>query len=586
MNVSSINNILSEIQECVKKENLSLKCTKEWMKEICNLEKDLIICFERYLRENIPDKEIKTCILLYLIQQHSILSLYVNIFREETKEGLILEDARNCCKECFQYCLLKLKDIMQGKSICEDSSGSFIKWMDLCLNKLSQLDISSENVKEMFQKCYKIVEEVLCHAMSLAQIAIDEDSRIIKGSSKAVLDVLGALKVEIDKNPKSIPVCNLLIDSCSDELCILERKVNTAVLRLCLKLFSDLSGPLDILERYCLNSCNKLGDNINLLVENFDLHVDRIIQVGLFAIGCSSYSQYVIRLKANLASLEALEISLVPSFLLLLKQPSLQNVKCATLLKQYWISNVKSLKQLIYNIIEPSAFCQVVYREVHNYILSLDEVVNEKQQPLQNISIQPIILQTKVLGEMIKVSLDHADIKPNLFVKYERFKAVLRETDAATEQLLGASVDSNTIENSKRVLKRCKVLLHLIKQIWYCYIHDEEKEDENGAKDMHEYDCVKQLQQKVTENNDLMLTQIIDKGKQLLNERSVMYRTPLKTENKNKCLAVYSSKVSTKRKTPRSCLPFRNDILNNEESFVNDTFTHLKSKAVKHLSSS
>lgn len=86
-------------------------------------------------------------------------------------------------------------------------------------------------------------------------------------------------------------MCNLLIDCCSDKLCLLERKVNTAVLKLTLEVFCNFTTPLESLQSYCFSNLKKNEDELDSLVAEFDLHIDRIMQIGLFAVACSTDSK-------------------------------------------------------------------------------------------------------------------------------------------------------------------------------------------------------------------------------------------------------------------------------------------------------
>lgn len=82
---------------------------------------------------------------------------------------------------------------------------------------------------------------------------------------------------------------NLFIDTCTDKLCALERRVNTAVLKLCLKVFSEYTVTLEVIHKFCFDKEN-VGkmEELDSLVADFDLHVDRIMQIGLFAVSCST----------------------------------------------------------------------------------------------------------------------------------------------------------------------------------------------------------------------------------------------------------------------------------------------------------
>lgn len=79
---------------------------------------------------------------------------------------------------------------------------------------------------------------------------------------------------------------NLFVECCNDKLCALERKVNEAVLKLCLKLFANYVEPLNRMYDYCLSYNDE--DKLDMLIADFDTHVDQIMQVGLFAVACTT----------------------------------------------------------------------------------------------------------------------------------------------------------------------------------------------------------------------------------------------------------------------------------------------------------
>lgn len=68
-----------------------------------------------------------------------------------------------------------------------------------------------------------------------------------------------------------------------------------------------------------------------------------------------------VQMKSCLASLEALEVEIVPAFNSLLKDCSELNRNLSFLLKNYWIHQANALKNLIYLIIDPYAFAKVSY---------------------------------------------------------------------------------------------------------------------------------------------------------------------------------------------------------------------------------
>lgn len=174
-------------------------------------------------------------------------------------------------------------------------------------------------------------------------------------------------------------MCKLFMDVCNDKLCALERRVNIAVLRLCLKVFSEFTQPLEQLQEFCLSQTAKSESELDSLVANFDLHVDRLMQIGFFAVSCSnntnskfaSFHKFnciyvfffleVVQMKSCLVSLEALEIELVPALTAVTLDKSQQIVSYAKLLENYWRQQARLLQEYIYCIIDPVAFVQVTY---------------------------------------------------------------------------------------------------------------------------------------------------------------------------------------------------------------------------------
>lgn len=79
--------------------------------------------------------------------------------------------------------------------------------------------------------------------------------------------------------------------SIGESICNVERQVNTAVLYLVLDVFSGINCPLKNLIEKCKTEMfnnNKTMDDLNILVSEFDLQMDKIMQIGFFTISCSN----------------------------------------------------------------------------------------------------------------------------------------------------------------------------------------------------------------------------------------------------------------------------------------------------------
>lgn len=98
-----------------------------------------------------------------------------------------MQEARFCVTKQIIWCLEGMEDIIKTKKQIVNNSGSFIKWMDAALDKIFEIDVqNTKNALNTLKEAKLLIEEVLCHAMSIAQVALENDAKIIKGGSHTV----------------------------------------------------------------------------------------------------------------------------------------------------------------------------------------------------------------------------------------------------------------------------------------------------------------------------------------------------------------------------------------------------------------
>ncbi|VEN37018.1 unnamed protein product, partial [Callosobruchus maculatus] len=231
---------------------------------------------------------------------------------------------------------------------------------------------------------------------------------------------------------------NLFAETCSNKLCALERKVNVAVLKLCLNIFSRYTDDLEYIHKFCCDTRNKnKPKELDNLVMEFDLHVDRMMQVGLFAISCSSNVTTCTRIRSCLASLEALESELVPAFNAVLLDNCKQHLNLAVILKNHWLSEAAILKRLIFEIIDPSAFCQVVYEENKNLVHTLSSDIKAERNKVDKRVVHNIVRNSVVLEDFLKEALTYKENNVNqLKENLSFFHKVIHEVTAASDVFL------------------------------------------------------------------------------------------------------------------------------------------------------
>lgn len=114
-------------------------------------------------------------------------------------------------------------------------------------------------------------------------------SDVINGDLNTVAATTDTLKLPI--KPSNV---NLLIDVLKDVLYALETNTNTALLALVVHCFTKNVSPAVKLRRHFENdtgtcTCTVEGDVGNcMIIKEFDLHNERLLQIGSFAMSCSS----------------------------------------------------------------------------------------------------------------------------------------------------------------------------------------------------------------------------------------------------------------------------------------------------------
>ncbi|CAH0552695.1 unnamed protein product [Brassicogethes aeneus] len=519
-------NTKKKIQKCrnfVQSLNAKISTNKEiliWFKELCEYFVSLInLIVENRLK--LKKHQIET-LLLHLKQLSTLLSLFINIFVRESEVKLVLTEARNCTIKQLLYCLDAVEDSLTNDNKNE-TTANFIDWMDKSLDKIAEMHEANGHEMQIYKEAKLVIEEVLCHAMSIAQVALPEDCKMLKGSSQSVLNSMESLITEILKFEPNKAMVKLFTDNCVDRLCSLETKVNTAVLRLSLHVFSDYTSTFDQIHKFCLKPKNKNQmDTLDFLVANFDLHVDRLMQIGLFAVSVTSPKERKISIKSCLASLEGLESELVPAFTTVLLDSSIHNINFTLLLKNHWLQEAKSLQQLIFLIIDPLAFCQVIYDENKQILEHISEIA---KNGINMKVVEPFVKNANVLKEFLPIAIKESekgkiDCK-ELNISFTNFKIVFYELKAACKVFLTEN-NSTNIEIQK-IMKRCKILMSLIKNIRSHFVHQDFK---------FKTEITSCSDDDIPKTNKFM-DHLVNRGSEIIKNRSILYKSSNKIDFSN-----------------------------------------------------
>ncbi|KAL3278164.1 hypothetical protein HHI36_013506 [Cryptolaemus montrouzieri] len=483
---------------------------------------DLIVLSSDIAKSRFCDKSegilYKSALMFHSCQLISSLKLLAKVINNEIIIGSVLKECRNSIHNRINFCLDTIGEIFNSDFVPINESGLFLKWVDDALEKITQVEIGNKT-EFALKEAVSAFENVLSHAMSIAQICLNEDSKAIKGTSQMVLESIEELENELTKSEPNKAMVKLFIENSGNKLCSLERRVDIAILRLSLKIFSKYNQPLKEVFKICeRNFQDEFNQQlIDDIVVDFDLHVDRIMQIGLFSVFCSSNIKSGIKIRDCMASLEFLETELIPSALMLLTDNSEVNRMSSSIYKNYWLDEAKELKKLIFEIIDPYTFCQVIYDEICLVIDGISEKYKTENN-FSKIEYNDIVNFGSVFIDFLLTALKSEDMddNPSIRGRVEKCDLVLREISKALEIL-----DDNSDRTNIRILSRCRVFKAEMKKLLVAL--KKGIEDEELAENQNDIEVKNDLPQNKFFNH------IMQKGKDILDNRSILYRTPNKT---------------------------------------------------------
>lgn len=266
----------------------------------------------------------------------------------------------------LRWCLSEIVRISNGGGLDNDSepSGLFIQSIDKFVTYLN--DEKKEN-----QDVNLYIDDLLCHALTIAKMSENEDYNEITTACRAVLvSIEGVTTLEdIEKVPlkKDMILCSLVN---------LERKVNIAVLRLFLYVTSKFLPPLkSVIKKsgaFSSQSQSKQPGDIDNELKSLDLYFERVQLIGNYAVACSDCKKQKLKVECSLASLEFLADYIIPAAESFYMDPAnLIKRRFLQFLTDECIDELKTLTTLLDNIIDTPAFFQVLQEDLSHSIPNL-----------------------------------------------------------------------------------------------------------------------------------------------------------------------------------------------------------------------
>lgn len=250
----------------------------------------------------------------------------------------------------------------------------------------------------------------------------------------------------------------------------LDKLMNNSLLRMVYNCFAEINQqPIKKLRKLNETSHSELIDDE---IEKFDLILDRLMQIGLFATAYASkakcnffftfslpriifcclteiciYFTVKVNIRSCLASCEALDSCLIPSIF-----SSNANEHHSKLLESHWYEEINGFKCFVQSVIDTNMFCL-------NLIDAFDETLKEAAKNFDAHRMNTLLQQCDILCEHFKCNYSDLglDKESKTRLYYDDFLLMVNECKAAVEK-------QDSIEHG-RIVKRFKILLSVLKKI-------------------------------------------------------------------------------------------------------------------------
>uniref|UniRef100_A0A182Q0P1 Serendipity locus protein alpha n=1 Tax=Anopheles farauti TaxID=69004 RepID=A0A182Q0P1_9DIPT len=369
-----------------------------------------------------------------------------------------LPQARQCFLDRIIWCLERLKAVLENDSPCESvTESNFVSYLDLALNLINPLTVASDETcaEDEYEQRYhevivesgrirSVVEALISQTFGFCNVLQDEDRKQVTNCCQKVLKQCLALEregAEQDSSDKKLRVS--ILESAIYQL---ETNVNECLLRLVYDTFGDTDRRLLAQLRSSINA--SVGeDEIDEHTKPFDSFVERLMQIGLFAISYADNLKISSAIRSCLASLEALDSYLIPSLYLGSDQNSM-------LLEKHWLEESANLCHLVHKIIDSNAFALA--------LIELFEVELETLQQTFTLT-QAIEMVHKAEIFLQHLEINSAEVKLQdeiLSIHYGDYRTMVLECRA----IVKCAERDSTIDSS-RIVKRFRVLQGKLRKV-------------------------------------------------------------------------------------------------------------------------
>uniref|UniRef100_A0A182WFS8 Serendipity locus protein alpha n=1 Tax=Anopheles minimus TaxID=112268 RepID=A0A182WFS8_9DIPT len=462
--------MLPELQECIKtaQDNLyhgflpTEKSGLQWLDSVCaDLYRLLRIVHKHLIFDgNGNVGMLESCFLCITQIVMCVRWLEKTICTEmdplSKRQGL--PQARQCFLDRIIWCLERLKTVLETDESPESITDSnFVSYLDLALSLIAPLTVASdaECAEDEYESKYNevivesgrirsVVEALISQTFGFCNVLPEEDKKRITNICQKVLKECMALERENDGK-----------DSCDKKLRVsvlesaiyqLETHVNECLIRLVYDTFGDTDRRLLTQLRTNISS-SVSEEQIDELTKPFDNFVERLMQIGLFAISYADNLKISASIRSCLASLEALDSYLIPSLYVGTDNNSM-------VLEKHWLEESATLCVLVHKIIDTNAFAL-------SLIELLDAAVDVLQHSFNLPQALEMVRKAEIFLHHLEINSSEVNLQDEILnIHYVDYRTMVLECKAIVKC---AERDANI--DQSRILKRFRVLQAKLRKI-------------------------------------------------------------------------------------------------------------------------
>ncbi|KOC59148.1 Serendipity locus protein alpha [Habropoda laboriosa] len=425
-------------------------------------------------RKSLVCRSLGEKIVLYLCQLCAAFKLLVQLVQEQHQLNASIYNCKKYVCERLCFCLKMIIELLDmSDPLFQDEiperENHFVYRMDLALDILSEMPNKSQ--QDQTVECKELwfrIEDVFSYAMAIAQVCKPCNFKAITGTCQSIISEYENLKFQLTSESSDTALNNLFINSLTDALYRLERKINVSVLNLVMEVFSDPFHALRKLVTICGNSLSAIKRSKNDLtnaIEDFDQIIDKSMQIGLFAIASCKDRNRINQIRNCLASLESLETELISAIATFYLHPESKEMRAnVKLLTAQWQFEVNKLHDAINLIMDSAAYCQVVLDDIQDRIAVMSNYLDNRK-PITQAQVQSVVLRSLSLSRQISTTINDIGsdiIERQTIMMLGELKAAIFEADGASKSLL---TDNATEPQQLRVIKRCELILNVVKRL-------------------------------------------------------------------------------------------------------------------------